>query len=548
MKFTDLVYDVVVEEIKTKSTINYLIKKWFGENPTQEQLQLADKLITFFGEKRNGLSPRNPNVLSFLLRHDGNRGHDYFDPNDLNKIEKYSLAQIQDLYDELSYNQHTVDDAEEPDRFRGEVGGTSTPEKIEASAELWKSDKNAIINENGFKAHYIPDEITAVKFGYYVQHIMKLIKNANNYRDVNSHWCVTGRGSSDSWSNRWGYYRESEKRTFYFIYDESKKPNENENWTANNKYFLSALQVVSSTRGYKLTSVLNDGDMDMSWDEVTNIYPQLAEHRDQFVRVGFTDEELQRQSAVSRVNETPGDRWEFAGLPPKLKKQYINQSLPLKKALSWQAMPEFLQNQYIVNTTEASLFDKFQSLEFMEAIKKTPNMYNLLKNQVLSISERSQDDRIRGRDIGCVFEKIMESRYKIARRSIDNKNIALLENKSSALYGLWHFGYNSFVKHNNVVFNDEYKAVDWGYYVDLTNNKEYYVETYSKTDNPNDESFYSFVPRETFECHFIGHMQFNEINKKLIKKEDVDDEDESSYISDFNPVQDVDIKEIEKGL
>jgi hypothetical protein len=39
MNIQDLVYDVVVEEVKNKKLFNFLLNKWFGSNPTPEQIQ-----------------------------------------------------------------------------------------------------------------------------------------------------------------------------------------------------------------------------------------------------------------------------------------------------------------------------------------------------------------------------------------------------------------------------------------------------------------------------------------------------------------------------
>jgi hypothetical protein len=164
MNIQDLVYDVIVEEVKNKKLFNFLLKKWFGDNPTPEQIQQAEADLTLFMEKQKSLTVNNPAVYTFLMRHDGTRGFPAFDPSKLMDISQYSLEEIESLLHEF---RDAVLTAGEEDEFKGKL--TSDDKKISASKKLWSSDRDVIINEEGFKVHYVSDARESIKYGFYQQ-------------------------------------------------------------------------------------------------------------------------------------------------------------------------------------------------------------------------------------------------------------------------------------------------------------------------------------------------------------------------------------------
>ena len=101
MNIQDLVYDVVVEEVKNKKLFNFLLNKWFGSSPTPEQIQQAEADLTLFMEKQKSLTVNNPAVYTFLMRHDGNHGLPAFDPSKIMDISHYNLEEIESLLHEF---------------------------------------------------------------------------------------------------------------------------------------------------------------------------------------------------------------------------------------------------------------------------------------------------------------------------------------------------------------------------------------------------------------------------------------------------------------
>jgi len=152
MNIQDLVYDVIVEEVKNKKLFNFLLNKWFGATPTPEQIQQAENDLTLFTEKQKSLTINNPAVYTFLLRHDGNHGLPAFDPSKIMDISQYSLEEIESLLHEFRDATLTAGDEDE---FKGKLD--STPVKVNASKKLWTSDRDVVVNEEGFKVHYVAD-------------------------------------------------------------------------------------------------------------------------------------------------------------------------------------------------------------------------------------------------------------------------------------------------------------------------------------------------------------------------------------------------------
>jgi len=213
-------------------------------------------------------------------------------------------------------------------------------------------------------------------------------------------WCVTGRNTSDSRSNLWGTYRP--KRTFWFVIDESKNPKDNPNKDVY-RYYICALQYCERDQGYtgfKMTSMLNDGDNPKTWEEVVRIYPQLAEHRDLFEYKTYDEAELFDRSVANRLTEGEG-RHQFAAARRELKKAYLEGGGVISTEKSWKSMDTNLRNMYILSTTARDAIDKFSSYELMSAIKKVGNEFRLLDSTLKSLGSRlDQQGRVSNQSLG----------------------------------------------------------------------------------------------------------------------------------------------------
>lgn len=557
MRIQELVYDVIVENFRSKAQFDRAVKKWFGENPTEEQIKKADDMLTLFMQKQKSLDPSNPIVYSFLTRFDGTYKDEFpiFDPKNLKDPLQYTLNQMESLLNDFSDGEVEVQNS-----VFAEGGKYTSLDKIKASYELWKGDENKIIDEGDFRVYYIPDQRTSMRYGYYSQALVEWDNYylKGNYPDVfndetkkelqqtvpyvgaevGAQWCVTGRGTSDSRGNMWGNYRDS--RTFYFVIDESKELGQQPRDI--NRYYISALQVEwNSRQGYRLTSALNDGDMSKTWEDLLKIYPKLAEHKDKIVEVKYDSEnELENnRDIIARINENENNRLEFRRVEKIYKKAFLERGGVISKAHSWRSMDPKLRENYILSTTHRNVLDKFQSYELMNEIRKKGSEFNLL-NKRLSI--------IGAGGIGYIYDHLMRNEFDIARTSLDNQNIRLYKSKKTNKLGLYNATSAQWVNSDGIVFEPTYNEIDTAIYMD-EEGKTYVVETFSESGEPTPTSLYCVYPvEETNEYgsgHFVTAQKFELLKQKIRPSEGGDD---IVNISDFNPEQDVDIKEMKKGL
>lgn len=550
MKIQDLVFDVIVENFKSKSQFDRIVRKWYGENPTPDQINTADKMLSLFMQKQKSLEPNNPTVYSFLTRFDGTYKDEFpiFDPKNLKDASQYTLSQMESLYNDLN-----DDEVETEGVFAGD--NYTNLNKIKASYELWKGDDHKIIDEGSLRVYFIPDQKVSMQFGYYMQAVTEWDSHylRGNYPDVftqenkkeipyvgtmnGAQWCVTGRGTSDSRSNMWGSYRNS--RTFYFVIDESKAP-ESDSSRQVSRYYISALQVDTSLReGYRITSALNDGDTPMTWDEVIRIYPQLSEHKEKLVSVKFdSDGEMESRDVVSRINETENNKYEFRRVDKKFKKAFLDRGGVISKANSWKSMPDKLRELYILTTTQRNVLDKFQSYELMNEIRKKGSEFNLLNKRLKLIGLGG---------VGHIYDHLMKNEFDVARTSLDNENIRLYKSKKTNKLGLYNATAAIWVSSDGVTFEPTYSEIDTALYMD-NEGKMYVVETFSEAGEPTPTSLYCVYPvdeaNEYASGHFITAPKFEILKQKIHPSES----DDITNIDDFNPETDVDIKEMKKGL
>jgi hypothetical protein len=529
MKIGDLVYEVLLEEIKNKKMFNFLLKKWFGDNPTDEEIAKCEELINGFTQIVNKFSPNNAAIKTFIDMYDGKHGSEFFDEKNLKDITQYSLKQITSLIDEFTDADYQIDDT---------AGGFSTnlnltEENIEASRKMWEGNDNLIIDEGSLRVYRVDRQSTSMKYGYYQQML------AEKYNG--NQWCVTGRGRENgSQTNLWGGYRNN--RTFYFVVDDSKKPTEEsqrrtQEFDEVTKFYLCALQVVPNIReGYMLTSMVNDGDKETVWEKIVSIYPQLASYKDTLVPVEYNvKEELDVDTSIfARITETPGSPYEFRRMERRIKKAYLNNMAAIKTLRSWESMDKGLKGHYIVLTNKNNYTDRFQSWEIMNDIKKN-TLFVDLDNRLKALGIEN--------GVGAIFTNLMSTSFNVARESLDNSALALFESKETHKYGLYNSRSAKWLTIDGVTYEPNYNEIELEIYVD-DEDKSYVVETYSKSGEPDETSFYCLFPvgsdSEKASAHFITAKAFKILSTKIHPK---DEDSDTVRISNVNPETDIDIKE-----
>lgn len=532
MKIEEIFEEILTEQLENKKLFNFLAEKWRIEKQDLSDTQI-EKIYNRFQEIKNKLNPNLPQVSSFLSRFDGNFGYATFNPDNLKDITKYSYKQIKSLIDEYT----PLGDLEEiEDTSIFDDGDTrDSPEKIQASKDLWFGNRYCILNLDGFRVYQIPDESTSNKFGYYYQELYRTFRPGVGGRPDNSYWCVTRRKASGM-TNLWGNYRgDNNKRTFYFVIDESKA---NDPDTGVRKFYLAALQrsLMNST-GFIMNSILNDGDTSYTWDQISQIYPKLRDFKDLIVPLPYSPKEAKERSIVNQITELPG-QYQFKRIERNLKKAFINAGSVLTKPESWQAMDGELKALYVNTTTEHSYLTKFANYPFLLEIRKSGADWSLLNNRLRTVGVE--------KGAGAIFAHLIKNDFQPGRTSKNNPSIVLYISKTDGKFGIFHLGHGDWLRMGAITYEPVYEKIK-GYGLLDENKNPYLVEIFGVGKVEDDKSFYSVWPvgGVSSKSYLLSHDGFTKLTEKMTE---VQNKGKSAQqIQDFQPDTDVDIKEI-KGV
>ncbi len=545
MKFTNIVYDMIVEEVKNKSLINSLLAKWQTENQSLTYQDVESIYERFAGRIQNGIRLDKPEVLTFLNHFDGVHTKPKFprEPNLLKDITKYTYAQIIFLIDEYGLGDGGV---EQIDRFR--IGNDVEPneEIIEASKELWSSDKNAVINENGFRLYGVPDQATAIKYGYYEGEMAKKIHRLFPQEYGFNQWCVTRYRIN---SNLWSSYR-SRRYTFYFAIDDNRnfnvQPQEGEEVEAPKfnyaKYYLSAIIVLdASASNFKIADLQNNNEYDISWEKLIQIFPALDGKRELFKWKEYNeDEELVNPSDIrNKINEDRNSPWWFARMTKANKAAYIQNQGTLREPDSWLSMDEDLRKLYIDTSTRNNILDKFKSRAFLRTILSIPANKKSLERRLGILGFEN--------GLNVIVDNIIRNDFEPYRTSMDNPNLVIYESRGDGKYAIYNTLTLSPLVKDGVDYDAFYSLIKTLAYTDK-NGTLYYIEVFSKTNQVDNESFYSImIPSvDIAKCHILTAKQWENVDGKVLQKAD-DTIQDDDFQGEFTP-DSADIKENKKGL
>ncbi len=545
MKFTNIVYDMIVEEVKNKSLINSLLAKWQTENESLTYQDVESIYEKFAGRIQNGIRVDKPEILTFLNHFDGVHTKPKFprEPNLLKDITKYTYAQIIFLIDEYGLGDGGV---EQIDRFR--IGNDVEPneEIIEASKELWSSDKNAVINENGFRMYGVPDQATAIKYGYYEGEMAKKIHRLFPQEYGFNQWCVTRYRIN---SNLWSSYR-SRRYTFYFAIDDNRnfnvQPQEGEEVETPKfnyaKYYLSAIIVLDgSASNFKIADLQNNNEYDITWEKLIQIFPALDGKRELFKWKEYNeDEELVNPSDIrNKINEDRNSPWWFARMTKANKAAYIQNQGTLREPDSWLSMDEDLRKLYIDTSTRNNVLDKFKSRAFLRTILSIPANKKSLERRLGILGFEN--------GLNVIVDNIIRNDFEPYRTSMDNPNLVIYESRGDGKYAIYNTLTLSPLVKDGVDYDAFYSLIKTLAYTDK-NGTLYYIEVFSKTNQVDDESFYSImIPSvDIAKCHILTAKQWENVDGKILQKAD-DTIQDDDFQGEFTP-DTADIKENKKGL
>lgn len=529
MRFQELLLSILSEAPSEKQI---LATNALKEKLKQKWIQLTtsdiDKYFDWFQKTKDTFNLDNVAIRNFLYRFDGNHGFEKFQPerpNDLpiiqnlKVIQNYTQKQIIDLYREFTKTDDGDDEVDEEEVFKSK-NRAPTPEKIDASKNLWYGDKYLIYNNGGFRIYEIPNQFVSINYGYYLNTF-----HSEPYKFSGSQWCTT-------WWNENNYYASKRpSRYFYFIIDESKHPDVVNNKDIS-KFYLSAFQVFKPgmNQKYALTDITNPGEPSFTKEEILKIYPKISNIFDSLEYKSFDVEtELFIKNVISRINEIEGDRYEYARMNRRDKLLYITNGGTLREKKSWEYSDKILRNTYIMNSNRQNILEKFSTFELFKILSESDK--TALNNKVKMLFPNN--------GIELITNHIMKNDFFIDQRiSLLNPNISLYQNRTKNLFGLWNKSNGDWVKLNNIVYNNEYKELKDNIIFSDENDENYLVEVYSKTGVEDDTSFYAIFPMGTSDinCYFVSKKQWDKLNEKI--------EELSGSDIEFNPDIESDLKEI----
>jgi len=511
MKINDILYNMILEEFSNKKILKMCMTKWYGENPTNEQTFEADDLLTKFYELKtnNKLKTNDADVITFL-----NNFPD-FDSSNISNALFYSLQQMKFIVGEFYELNGENDNNGIPEVLRGS-NLPKTPERIEASKSLWFGDNQyTIINEDGFRVYRIPDRKTSINFGYYEGSISQ----SSPYKEqpYNMQWCTTKETSS----NLYNSYRD--RRTFYFVIDESKNPEVEPNVQIS-QYYLSALQYsTDSPTNFRITSILNRGsDPIFTEDEIYSIYPKLRGHMDKIKKVEYDPKSELGDDAniLDMINENGGP-YDFSKISWRLKKAYIDRRKPIRKEKSWLSMQDGLKTAYIDLTEKENIHERFD-YELFSTIKKDNKWLKSLEARIKKLNgEKGFVEFI------YYFNK---DTYDLIRVSRNSNNVVLYRTKQKpSKYGIWNSKNNDWQEVGGITYDDIYSDPTSEVFKSSKDDKRYFGQIFNTSGQPDNRSFvvlYSSSQEDKAMGYFMTYNKFLELkeNERLYKEgqEDID--------------------------
>jgi hypothetical protein len=519
MKITDLVFDILLEEVRDVGTYRYLLNKWFGENPTDEQKRKVEDLFEKYTQLKgqNRLKPDLPIIVTFLNRFRG------FLETDLTQPKKYSFEQMKFLVNDYFGIEDEEPDVENPvpPIFRGK-NLKPNEERINGSKSFWFGDQYKIVDEGGFRIYKIPDRSTAKIFGYY-QATLKPYPVFNGLSAIP--WCI-GRYGDD---NLYTSYRP--RRSFYFVIDESKSPEVETNPMVA-QYYVSAVQYsTDSPTNLRITSILNDGtDPVITREDLVRTYPKIAQHLDkiEFMEYDANKELGETTDPVDFVNETnPNSEYFFASISTDLKRRYvIDRKKPITKKISWKSMTPELKRGYFDLTEKNIVYERF-GIELFNEIKEN-------KQELKSLESRLSKIGFNGGVMTLGF-RLLKNEFLIHRYNISNDKIFVLKTyRAPFKYGVYDGSKLDWYEKGGKKYLPEYNQPKPTILVNKANKAEkFFVELFNKSSEPSSDSFVSIYPIERGKSDKGYFMSYDSYLK---------------MVEDYNLVdQDTDIKpELEK--
>ncbi len=268
-----------------------------------------------------------------------------------------------------------------------------------------KFDGKPIYNQNGLEIYYADSPRACIQYK----------------GNVPYSWCIA---RSDA-SNMFYTYRFKEHEpAFYFVKDIEKTKAEFGLWNVTktafsgnwrDKYHFFVVQVLKNAdlndpekKQYLVTSAQNDGDLQMSWNDIIRIEPKLNG-----LQKVLTPKPLSPEDKADYKRFSKGvDDATFAKLDYNEKSRYLDVYVRLDKPLTdaqFQMLPEDLKNKYVgfgVGLSDA----QYQSISQDKGMMKRYKEITLRK--IEELLKNNHEIKLKGSEIGIFLENKPEEFFK----------------------------------------------------------------------------------------------------------------------------------------
>lgn len=533
MKITNVVYNLLLEQVTNKKILNFCIEKWFGQNASDEEKNKAEDYLEKFSKVKGRFKEETPEIVTFLNRFKN------FDPKFIKNEQHYSKEQMIFILNDYYSGRERV---ESKINIPKELSGKTIPvtqEAIELSKKLWyEKNPSLIIDEDGFRVYKIHTKQQSIAMGFYSQNTAHRLSGNNSLGYMNmTRWCVTYPDSGNLWVN----YRTSHNRTFYFVIDESRTQMVQEGNTRQGKYFISALQYDNkkdATTKYRITSMMNDGDSSMDESQVLKIYPKLANHLNLITPTNYNSDIEQGVDLdeVEYITEQENSRYEFASVNNFLKEEYISLGKIITKEKSWRSMNQDLRSLYINSTTNENMFTKFSTKEILKIVESDTKNFRHLDNRIKSGGHVAGFKEL--------YAKLMSSDYIVdIKKSLKGHAVSLYQSRTTKKYGLFDKLKGTWLEKNGITYDDEYFASDDTADFDIAmpdNHDEIFTAQLYRRGPSRDNTSFVFLStgeeEDGYSGYFLSEAKWQELKSELDSRDEYrdngDDADDVNFDGD----------------
>ena len=498
----DFLDNLILEEIQNKRLFTAKYNEWKVEHPALTEPQ-AERIFEYFQNIKGNLSAEIPAVARFLLKFDGVH-EPKFRADRIKDVAAYSFKQIIFLLNQYRTEEEGFNLESEDNSDFGKLTSRATPENIEKSKALWYGNRHKVIDEGSLRVYYIPDQKTAVQFGYYLESFNRetniRYSNMDNYART---WCISVHSNQNLWSN----YRDD--RTFYFLIDENKDER--------SEYRMAVIQRDTSTsEKYRITTRKYDNDPQISWEELLRIYPLLQGHEEVFKAVDYhSTSELNASGGgvrdlIQLMTENEHSEYYIPRQDRRDIVNYITRGFNFTKPQVWNLLDPNLQKLYINKITRDNVYIKISNLALLSAMTSSGDIRGALTTRLNNVGLNG---------VAEVKLSLMDGEFTMGRyNNINSSDVAILRHRNTNKFGLMDMRTSEWYQKNGHTFGPEYQSSAPKLYKNKENaSDKFFIVTYSKGGDEN-ANFYCVIPLRMSKNkgYLLTHEAYTKLEPELI--------------------------------